>query len=72
MKQQSKLSIEQLQEHEAVHNLSKGPALEFKNAEELLRHDAGQIVTPPSLAERLQQTIASQPPRRSWWRRLLG
>ncbi len=47
-------------------------ALEFAAAEEMLRHDAGQIPVPPTVAERLQKSVASEPaPPKSWWQRLL-
>ena len=47
-------------------------ALEFAAAEEMLRHDAGQIPVPPTVAERLQKSVASEPaPPKSGWQRLL-
>ena len=47
-------------------------ALEFAAAEEMLRHDAGQIPVPPTVAERFQKSVASEPaPPKSWWQRLL-
>jgi hypothetical protein len=46
---------------------------EFATAEELIRHDAARTDPPPTLAERVKQSIAAAPPPpRPWWRRLLG
>ena len=48
---------------------------EFRSVEEMLRHDALHTPVPPSVARRLQESIAqlpSPPPPRSWWRRFLG
>jgi hypothetical protein len=47
--------------------------LEFTTAEEMIRHDAAQVAVPPSVMERLQQSIRAEPaPPRPWWRRWLG
>jgi hypothetical protein len=75
MKQQNKFSAAQREEQAAQSQAagSSSGSLEFQNAEELLRHDAAQTVVPPQIAQRLGQSIAqSPPPRRPWWRRLLG
>ena len=48
---------------------------EFGTVEELLRHDAGQNPVPPSVAQRLEQSLAGSEPAGSpkpWWRRILG
>jgi hypothetical protein len=73
MKQQSKLTTNQKEEQSAEMRAAKTTAQEFSTVEELLRHDAGQTVVPPGIAQRLRQS-AGQPeaPRRPWWRRLLG
>jgi hypothetical protein len=74
MKQEHKFSTGRHREQAAESQTaaSQGP-LEFQSAEELLRHDAAQTAVPPEIARRLSQSIAqSAPPRRSWWRRLLG
>lgn len=46
-------------------------ALEFANAEEMLRADVAQTAVPPAVAERLQKSINQElrPPRR-WWQRM--
>jgi hypothetical protein len=43
---------------------------EFATPEEMLRQDAGQTVVPPSVSQRLQESIAQQPPAdQPWWKR---
>jgi len=65
--------LNQRQREEAIsQQQSAQNTLEFAAAEEMLRHDAGQIPVPPTVAERLQKSVASEPaPPKSWWRRLL-
>jgi hypothetical protein len=73
MKQTTKLSTGQQQEHSAETRTVKTTAQEFKNVEELLRHDAAQTPVPSEIARRLNQSAAETPlPRRPWWRRILG
>jgi hypothetical protein len=63
------------QEQAANHQSSQQESVrEFASVEEVLRHDASHTPVPPTVAYRLQQSIAQSPaqPRRSWWRRLLG
>ncbi len=49
------------------------PALEFANAEQMLRHDALHTPVPPAIAHRLRESIRDLPvPPRSWWRRFFG
>jgi hypothetical protein len=48
---------------------------EFGTVEELLRHDAGQTPVPPSVAQRLEDSLAGCEPARPpkpWWKRILG
>lgn len=46
---------------------------EFGSVEELLRHDAGQVLVPPHIAAKVQESIAQEPTApRGWWQRLLG
>ena len=46
---------------------------EFASVEDLLRYDASQVTPPPAIAERLQDSLESEPsPKRSWWRQLFG
>jgi hypothetical protein len=73
MKQQSKLSQEQQHEMAAANESRQEAAREFASAEELLRSDAAQTTVPPQIAQRLKQSVADlPPPRRSWWKNLLG
>jgi hypothetical protein len=43
-------------------------APEFGSVEEMLRYDAAQTLPPPSVAQRLQESLAREKPR-SWWQR---
>ncbi len=73
MKEQNKFSTGRLQEQLAHAQAAQTRELEFQTVEELLRHDAAQTAVPPEIARRLSQSIAQPaPPRRSWWRKLLG
>jgi hypothetical protein len=73
MKEQNKFSTGRLREELAHAQAAQTCELEFQTVEELLRHDAAQTAVPPEIARRLSQSIAQPaPPRRSWWRRLLG
>ncbi|HOB97538.1 MAG TPA: hypothetical protein PKM43_02185 [Verrucomicrobiota bacterium] len=48
-------------------------ALEFSNAEEMIRFDAAQTPPPPALGARVQDSVNREPRvKRSWWMRLLG
>ncbi len=56
-----------------AHQQSGSGPLEFGSVEEMLRHDASQTPVPPSIAVRLQDSLARHaPPPRSWWRRWFG
>ncbi len=73
MKQQSKLSAEQQQQHAAEQQTQSQSAREFASAEELLRYDAAHTTVPPDIARRLQKTAADLPaPKTTWWQRLFG
>jgi hypothetical protein len=73
MKQESKLSTGQQQDHSAETQTVKTTAQQFDTAEQLLRYDAAQTPVPPEIARRLNQSVAeSPPPRRPWWRRIFG
>lgn len=74
-----KKKLQQQERHEAQteshqeQQLAQTPtAHEFATPEEALRFDALQTEVPPAIAERLQQSLASNPPpvpAKSWWRR---
>ncbi len=70
MKHESK---QRCQEQEQVaHTSGQQGTREFATTEELLRHDAAQTEVPPTIAERLSQSIAKlPPPKRRWWQRWL-
>jgi hypothetical protein len=71
MKRQTKLASQAQQLPEL--KSQQTAAHEFASAEALLRHDAEQTTVPPAVAQRLDESIQSQPrPPRSLWRRLLG
>jgi hypothetical protein len=59
---------------ESAREQTQQPAVtEFANAEAMLRHDAMHTPVPPSIAQRLQESLRRlevQP--RPWWKRLLG
>ena len=62
----------QKQNQEFTHQSQQG-GHEFANADELLRFDAEHTIIPPDIAQRLQQSSANiPPPRKPWWRNLLG
>ncbi len=71
MKHESKLtSHEQAQLAEV--KAQQTTAREFASVEEVLRHDAGQTVVPPGIAERLARSVQNvPPPERAWWQRWL-
>ena len=72
MKQQTKLS--QKQEQVAEQQTHTEEAKEFAASDEVLRFDAAHTPVPPEIAERLKKSAADipLPPKRSWWRNLLG
>jgi hypothetical protein len=74
MKHEVKLTGEQQQQQLAAQQQTQQQAVrEFATAEELLRYDAAQTVTPPSVGQRLAQSSAGlTPPKRSWWQRLFN
>jgi len=58
------------QELEATHETGPESAvLEFRSAEEMLRHDAATIEVPAGIGERLADSAADTPTD-PWWRRL--
>jgi len=74
MKRQTKLnSLEHEQQGFARQQTQQPSAREFASAEEMLRHDALHTPVPPSIGQRLQESLGQfRPPVRSWWRRWLG
>jgi len=66
------LTQDQLVSEQHTQEQQQQQTLEFATAEEMIRHDATQVPVPPSVTERLQQSIRAEPAPRSWWRRWLG
>jgi hypothetical protein len=72
MKQEKKLIPREQQQVSATRS-QPTEAREFATPEELLRHDAGQTDVPPTVAQRLDDSIRREPkPARPWWKRLAG
>ena len=75
MKQQTKLSEEQQQSRQVGtgQQTQQQSALEFANAEKMLRYDAEHTTVPPGIAQRLQKSTGNLPgPKTAWWKRLFG
>jgi hypothetical protein len=69
MKHQSKQVPQEQQEQAAQQNLASGGALEFTQAEELLRHDRKQTPVPSGIGQKLSASIAGAPAtKRPWWK----
>ena len=70
MKRQTKLNSQEQEQLTEV-KAQQTTAREFASVEEVLRHDAGQTVVPPGIAERLARSVQNvPPPERSWWQRV--
>ncbi|MBI4327684.1 MAG: hypothetical protein HY674_20830 [Chloroflexi bacterium] len=65
---------QQQEQHAEVNQVQQKQAgQEFASVEEMLRLDARQNPPPPTVAKRLNDSIAREPkPRRSWWQRLFS
>jgi len=76
MQRQTKLNSEeqaQAQQQTGAQQTQQPAVREFATPEEMLRHDALHTQVPPTVAHRLRESIAKNPPPApSWWRRLLG
>ena len=71
----SKLRQEQQHEEAAEQSLAQKSQTnrQFDSPEEMIRFDSAQTVPPESIAERLKESIAREPPPpKSWWQRLFG
>lgn len=54
-------------------SLQHSKPLEFASPEEVLRYDAAHTEVPANVAQRLQKSLADQPPlSQPWWRRFFG
>ena len=74
MKHRTKsIPLEQEHQQALTEQTQKQSVRQFETVDELLRHDAAQMVVPPGVAKRLEQSIGqTSPPAKSWWRWLLG
>ncbi len=75
MDPQKKLNTQQkAEEEQQVARQQQTEAHEFSSVEEMLRHDALHTPVPPTIAYRLEQSIAREPPpaKPGWWRKFLG
>lgn len=64
---------QQQQAHQEINAAQGQTGLEFRTAEELIRHDAAQTIPPERLARRVQDSVNREGvPPRSWWRRWFG
>jgi hypothetical protein len=71
MNQQKKFNSGEEHEQIAQSQTTQNAIREFRSVDDLLKHDAGLISPPGSIAERLQKSSAGIPkPPRSWWQRL--
>jgi len=66
-------SHQQADEHQLQHSAQQSAAIEFANAEEVIRHDSAQTTVPPEVEARLKNSLAQDPAlKRPWWRRLFS
>jgi len=71
----SKLRHTQKQESTSEHQhqqQQKSEAKEFSSVEELLRHDAAELVVPAGVATKLNQSIANAPKPKTWWQQFFS
>ena len=73
MKQHTKLTQREQEQHTAEQHLAQQTSREFASVEEVLRYDAGQTEVPLRLTRKIQQSADNLPgSKRPWWRRLFG
>jgi hypothetical protein len=73
MKRQTKHTSQEQEQAAGQEKQQQVTAREFTSPEELLRHDAAQTLVPPTVANRLAESLRSEPkPERSWWQRMFG
>jgi hypothetical protein len=69
----SPLQHKQQHESEQINQEAQSSPPDFSSVEELLRYDAGQTSVPPSLQEKISDSLAREPARsRSWWGRFFA
>jgi hypothetical protein len=75
MKHESKLTPKEQDQLASQQQQTQSPAAhEFASVEEMLRHDALHTPVPPTIADRLEESVKQVPPpsSRAWWRRYFG
>jgi hypothetical protein len=75
MKRQSKLTPQEQQQLAAEpQHIHASGAQEFATVEDMLRQDASNTPVPPTVAQRLEESVKQLPPpsSRAWWRRFFG
>jgi len=51
-----------------------GETKEFSSVDELLQHDAKEVVVPPAIAVKLNESISTLPksPEKPWWKKIFS
>ena len=62
---------ESLSEHQHEET-TQSHGKEFASVEELLREDVSQTAVPPTIAVRLNESIAQSPKPKSWWKQFFS
>jgi hypothetical protein len=65
---QKQESLSEQQQEEAT----KSQAKEFASVEELIREDVAQTAVPPTIAARLNESIAQSPKPKAWWKQFFS
>jgi len=64
---------QQQQTAETQHSVQNQTDRQFASVEEMLRYDAAQTTPPPTIKQRLNESIQKEPKSgRSWWKRLFS
>lgn len=66
-----RLQPRQRAEHEETMQ-SESKEIAFDSVEALLRHDLEHTPPPEAIRSKLQESLATDPPRISWWKKWLG
>jgi hypothetical protein len=64
----SQLRQTEHQENLEIQHAAQNPGCEFASVDELLRFDAAQVEVPRAIANRLQESVQTEPKtKRRWW-----
>ena len=63
---------EELAQEQQMASSQQQRAREFGSVEEMLRHDAEQVVVPAHLAARVKESVGQESQPKNWWGRLFG